>query len=205
MLAIRAEESNDYAAIRQVHTLAFGRPNEADLVDALRHHAALTISLVAVQDGRIVGRMACSPVTITSGTGTIDALGLCFPMTWRVPRPENRVAVGHAAPTDPITNCGAQHLGLGPMAVLPASQRLGIGSQLVEAGLQACRDTNYGVVVVLGHPAYYPRFGFTPAKPHGIVWEHAAPEEAFMVQELQRGALARTRGVVKYRPEFEHV
>ena len=169
MLTIRAEKSNDYAAIRQVHTLAFGQPNEADLVDALRHHAALTISLVALQDGRIVGHMACSPVTITSDTGTIDALGL------------------------------------GPMAVLPASQRLGIGSQLVEAGLQACRDTNYSVVVVLGHPAYYPRFGFIPSKPHGIVWEHDAPEEAFMVQELQRGALARTRGVVKYRPEFEHV
>ena len=63
----------------------------------------------------------------------------------------------------------------------------------------------YGVVVVLGHPHYYPRFGFVPAKPLGIVWEHDAPDEAFMVKEIQEGALAHTRGVVKYRPEFATV
>src|SRR5262249_1052329 len=91
-------------------------------------------------------------------------------------------------------------LGLAPMAVLPAYQRRGIGSQLVEAGLTACHHTTYGVVVVLGHPHYYPRFGFTPAKPLGIVldhdapdkplgivWEHDAPDEAFMVKEIQKG------------------
>ena len=91
------------------------------------------------------------------------------------------------------------------MAVLPAYQRRGIGSQLVEAGLTACHHTPYGVVVVLGHPHYYPRFGFALAKPWGIVWEHDAPDEAFMVKEIQAGALAQTRGVVKYRPEFAMV
>jgi hypothetical protein len=59
-----------------IHTAAFGRSNEADLVDALRRHNALTISLVAVKDGRLVGHIAFSPVTITSSTGTIEALGL---------------------------------------------------------------------------------------------------------------------------------
>ncbi|ETX07609.1 MAG: hypothetical protein ETSY2_10210, partial [Candidatus Entotheonella gemina] len=63
----------------------------------------------------------------------------------------------------------------------------------------------YGVVVVLGHPHYYPKFGFTPSKPHGIEWEHEVPEDVFMVKELQPGALAQTRGVVKYRPEFNEV
>jgi putative acetyltransferase len=96
-------------------------------------------------------------------------------------------------------------LGLAPMAILPAYQRQGIGSQLVEAGLTACHHTPYGVVVVLGHPHYYPRFGFAPAKPLGIVWEHDVPEEVFMVKEIQEGALAQTRGVVKYRPEFATV
>jgi putative acetyltransferase len=91
------------------------------------------------------------------------------------------------------------------MAVLPEYQRRGVGSQIVEAGLHACRKTPYGVVVVLGHPHYYPRFGFTPAKSHGIVWEHDVPEEVFMVQEIQAGALAQTRGVVQYRPEFAMV
>ena len=91
------------------------------------------------------------------------------------------------------------------MAVLPADQRTGIGSQLVEAGLTACHHTPYGVVVVLGHPHYYPRFGFTPAKLHGIVWEHDVPDEVFMVQEIQAGALAQTQGTVKYCPEFDVV
>ena len=169
MLTIRTETPEDIPAIYHINTAAFGRANEADLVDALRQHNALTTSLVAVQDGQLVGHIALSPVTITSSTATIAGLGL------------------------------------GPMAVLPAYQRRGLGSQLVEAGLSACHNTPYGVVVVLGYPNYYPRFGFVPAKPVGIVWEHDAPEEAFMVHELRGGALAQTRGVVKYRPEFQAV
>ena len=94
---------------------------------------------------------------------------------------------------------------MAPMAVLPAYECRGLGSQLVEAGLTACHHTPYGLVVVLGHPHYYPRFGFVPAKPLGIVWEHDVPEEVFMVQEIQEGALAQTRGIAKYRPEFDTV
>lgn len=76
MLTIRPEKAEDHAAIRQVNTLAFGQANEADLVDALRRHVALSISLVAVQDGHIVGQIAFSPVTLTSETEIIEALGL---------------------------------------------------------------------------------------------------------------------------------
>jgi putative acetyltransferase len=169
LLTLRGETPEDTPAIHHIHTAAFGRPTEADLVDVLRRNNALIISLVAVQDGRLVGHIAFSSVTITLSTATIQALGL------------------------------------GPMAVLPAYQRRGIGSQLVEAGLTACHNAPYRVVVVLGHPRYYPRFGFVPAKPLGIVWEHDAPEEAFMVKEIQKGALVQTRGVVKYRPEFDVV
>lgn len=169
MCLIRPENSTDHVSIRHVHTLAFGQPNEADLVDALRRHQALTLSLVAVQGHRLVGHIAFSPVRIASATTAHDVLGL------------------------------------GPMGVLPTHQRQGIGSQLVESGLQACRDIGCSVVVVLGHPHYYPRFGFTPAKPYGIIWEHDAPEEAFMVQELREGVLAQIQGVVRYRPEFDAV
>jgi putative acetyltransferase len=91
---------------------------------------------------------------------------------------------------------------LAPMAVLPAYQRQGIGGQLVRAGLEECRRLGYEVVVVLGHPTYYPRFGFVPARQKGITCEFEVPEEAFMVMELGDGALEGRSGVVKFQPEF---
>jgi len=91
---------------------------------------------------------------------------------------------------------------LAPMAVLPAYQKQGIGGRLVRAGLEECRSLGCEVVVVLGHPAYYPRFGFVPSRPKGITCEFEVPEEAFMVLELQEVALTGRSGMVKFQPEF---
>jgi len=121
---------------------------------------------------------------------------------------EDEQVVGHIL-FSPVTvqSDGASWgaMGLGPMAVLPEHQGKGIGSQLVEAGLEECRKTGHEVVVVLGHPEFYPRFGFAPSKPLGIRWEKDVPEEVFMVTELREGALAERGGVVKYLPEFDRV
>jgi putative acetyltransferase len=96
-------------------------------------------------------------------------------------------------------------MALGPLAVLPKYQGQGIGSQLVEAGLEACRQAGQGVVFVLGHPGYYSRFGFEAARPLGLDWEHDAPAGAFMVQELNAGVLAGRKGTVRYLPAFDAV
>lgn len=96
-------------------------------------------------------------------------------------------------------------MGLAPMAVLPGHQRRGVGSALVRAGLEECRRIGHNVVVVLGHPEYYPRFGFRPASRAGLRCEYPVPDEVFMVVELEPGALAGRRGLVKYRPEFGEV
>jgi putative acetyltransferase len=93
-------------------------------------------------------------------------------------------------------------ISLAPMAILPAYQRQGIGSQLVRAGLEECRRIGHELVVVLGHPNYYPRFGFVPASTYGIKSEYDVPDEAFMVLELRQGAYSGRSGIVKYQPEF---
>ena len=92
-------------------------------------------------------------------------------------------------------------IGLAPMAVLPGYQRQGIGTTLVEAGLQRCRELGFGAVVVLGHPAYYPRFGFSRASDFDLTNEYGE-DEAFMVLELQPDCLKGVKGLVRYGPEF---
>jgi putative acetyltransferase len=114
------------------------------------------------------------------------------------------LVVGHILFT-PVTidaGAGVRVAGLAPMAVLPEHQRAGIGSRLVKAGLDACRRRGYAAVVVLGHPEYYPRFGFTRADGHGLSCEFPVPPEAFMVMGLQPEVLTRLSGTVRYRPEF---
>jgi putative acetyltransferase len=97
-------------------------------------------------------------------------------------------------------------MGLAPMAVRPDRQRQGIGSQLVRRGLDIHRERGRPFVVVVGHPEYYPRFGFEPASKHGLVsqWENI-PAAAFMIVVLDVPAMAGTSGLAKYRDEFNEV
>ena len=169
MIVVRAETAEDYTAIRRVNELAFGRPDEADLVEALRVIAEPQVSLVAVKGGEVVGHIFFSPVTVE------------------------------------LAGPAAVALALAPMAVVPELQRQGAGSRLVREGLKACQDIGCSVVFVLGHPDYYPRFGFVPASLKGLRCEYDVPEEAFMVAELTPGALEGWHGVVKYLPEFGRV
>lgn len=95
-------------------------------------------------------------------------------------------------------------MGLAPMAVLPAHQRKGIGSLLVRHGLEQMRRSGCPFVVVLGHPEYYPRFGFERASRYNLSsqWD-GVPDEAFMVVVFDMGALPKDGGVVSYRGEFD--
>lgn len=170
-VTVRAETSADRDAVRAVNEAAFGRPEEARLVDALRVRAARPIASLVATDERaqVVGHILFTPVTVTSETSTWSAMGLA------------------------------------PMAVAPAFQRAGVGSTLVRAGLDACRALGRDVVVVLGHPDYYPRFGFVPAPPRGITCKWPVPDDVFMVVELTPGALAGRRGRVEYDAAFDAV
>ena len=113
--------------------------------------------------------------------------------------------VGHILFT-PVTLRGDRSadlvLALAPMAVRPAWQRRGIGGALVRAGFEACRAARHDVVMVVGHPNFYPRFGFVPAQPLGLSSEPAMPAETFMVAELTPGALRGRCGVIVYGSDF---
>ncbi|MDB4637726.1 N-acetyltransferase, partial [bacterium] len=89
-----------------------------------------------------------------------------------------------------------------PMAVLPDFQRQGIGSELVTAGLNICREQGWDAVVVLGYPEFYPRFGFVPASQFKIGCEYDVPDEVFMLVELNTGALDGCWGTVNYHSAF---
>jgi putative acetyltransferase len=95
-------------------------------------------------------------------------------------------------------------LGLGPVGVVPELQKRGVGSRLIEHGLAACRRGGCHAVVVLGHPSYYPRFGFRKASDHGLFNEYNA-DDAFMVLDLVPNALDGIRGLVRYAAEFAEV
>lgn len=95
--------------------------------------------------------------------------------------------------------------GLAPMAVLPNIQNTGIGSKLVEDGLKQCEKENYEAVVVLGHPNYYPKFGFIPSVKFDIKSEYDVPDEVFMVKELNANSLKGQSGIIKYHDEFNQV
>ena len=168
-ITIRQERAADAPAIRRVNEEAFGQRDEADIVDALRKNCDDLLSLVAVDDGEIVGHALWSPATIESGGPVFEGMGLA------------------------------------PVAVLPKCQRKGIGTALINEGIGRLRSQGCRFIIVLGHPGYYPRFGFVPASRHGVKSEWDMPENAFLVLMLDAANASSVHGTARYRPEFSVV
>jgi putative acetyltransferase len=171
MISILPETREVYDIIHEMNVLAFGQESEARLVENLRKSCSFNaqLSLVAIKEGRVVGHILFSPITIKTERGAVPAVALA------------------------------------PMAVRPEFQKQGIGSKLVREGLEQCRKLGHKVVVVVGHPNYYPRFGFASARAKGLEAPFPVPNEAFMVMELVPGSLDDISGLVKYPVEFNDV
>jgi putative acetyltransferase len=142
-IVIRNETHDDISAIHEVTIEAFktveiSNHTEQYIIEALRAAKALTVSLVAEMDRRVIGHIAFSPVTISDGTPN-----------W---------------------------YGLGPVSVLPAYHRQGIGKALIQEGLLRLKDMNAQGCCLVGHPDYYRKFGFTNMS--GLVHE-GVPQEVF--------------------------
>jgi putative acetyltransferase len=126
-------------------------------------------------------------------------------LSWVAETPDGELA-GYAL----ITRCtigGAPALALAPVAVLPAYQKRGAGSAVTRAALAAAAERGERLVVVLGHPEYYPRFGFVPASRFGIRASFEVPDEALMALFLDDGSAAGPgaavpSGTIRYAPPF---
>ena len=143
-IIIRPETPADINAIRTINIEAFAnhpisRQTEHLIVNALRDAHALTLSLVAERNDKIVGHIAFSP--------------------------------------SPINGADLSWYTLGPIAVLPAQQKLGTGSKLIHAGLDALRNMGAKGCCLVGDPNYYLRFGFRHSDVLGIP---GVPAEYFM-------------------------
>ncbi len=92
---------------------------------------------------------------------------------------------------------------LAPVAVNPSFQKKKIGSKLIKESLRRAKDLGYGLVLLIGHPSYYPKFGFQPAKQHGIeLTQFNVPDDVFMICEIRKGELQQTNGELHYPPSF---
>lgn len=121
---------------------------------------------------------------------------------------KNEKVVGHIL-FSPITiqspKGNIPALALAPLAVCPEFQNQGIGSQLVKEGLEECQTLGHKVVIVVGHPTYYNRFGFSSATAKGLSAPFPVLDEAFMILELVPGTLNGISGIVKYPAVFDAV
>ncbi|MCK5879893.1 MAG: N-acetyltransferase [Holophagae bacterium] len=165
-----------------------------------------------IQDERTDDREAVHAVNLSafdtpSEANLVDALReQAQPVISLVAEYKGKI-IGHIM-FSPVSLSGHSDLkitGLAPMAVIPAFQRKGIGSALVRAGLEQCEQRGFDAVVVLGHPEYYPRFGFLPSSRFGIDSEYDVPEEVFMAMELSPGALHGKTGRIKYHQVFNEL
>lgn len=161
-MVIRAETSSDGAAIRAVHEAAFGQAQEADLIDAIRDQCCSLVSLVAEDNGALVGHALISHIDVIASGRSIRAAAL------------------------------------GPIGVLPTHQHQGVGSALIRQALDQARSQGIAVVLVLGHPGYYPRFGFCAERARAMSSPYTCHGDAWMVAELIPGTLPQTPSTVAY-------
>lgn len=146
---IRHARPDDHAAIRAVNEAAFGRPDEADLVERLRAAGDVMFELVEDDAGQVVGHILYSRLWA-------DSVSL--------------------------------YAALAPMAVLPDRQKDGVGKRLVAASIETAKDFGACAIIVLGHPEYYPKFGFTPDAAAKVKSPFSG-SPAFMALALEDGAL----------------
>jgi len=155
------------------------RPSDLDAIREVNRQA-----FAQEEEGRIVDALRANDGLLLSLVAIVDG-----------------AVVGHIM-FSPVSVGPLAGAALAPMAVRPTCQRQGIGSHLVERSLEHLRQSACPFVVVIGHPEFYPRFGFVPAGPYGLTCEWDVRAEAFMVKILNPDVCGQLAGRVQFRNEF---
>jgi putative acetyltransferase len=177
-MLIRRELPTDAEWARAVHLAAFAKPATED-----RPAAEGTLEADLVDDLRADGDLVTECCLVAEVDG---------------------VVAGHVAISRAFVDGPPLLVGLGPLGVLPAVQRAGIGSALVHAALAAADALGERGVVLLGHPTYYPRFGFGPAVDHGITPPQDWGPQYFLLRRLHAWGDGLS-GAFRYAPAFERL
>lgn len=197
-MKIRHATDEGLADILAVERDAFGEESEAALVQQLLDDptARPLISLVAEDGGRVVGHVLLTRAVVEGAKSGMAGDG-------ETCGDDNAGDDGSAANREPAAGSdrerGVHAMILAPLAVAPQAQRHGIGTALVEASLDEARRLGVGLIFLLGHPEYYPRFGFRPAGELGFKAPHPIPDEhadAWMVVETREGLIDATSGTI---------
>ena len=165
-MLLREETFRLEAAIRVLHRTVFGREEESQLVDALRKDGLITASVVAEQEGQVVGHALFSDLRIVTPSGTMLAAALA------------------------------------PVGVLAEWRGQGIGTALIQEGMDLCQKRGKSAVIVLGDPKFYTRVGFSSELARHLRSPYSHAGAAWMAAELTAGALRNVYGLVKYPEPF---
>ncbi|MCF0096602.1 GNAT family N-acetyltransferase [Micromonospora sp. MH99] len=201
-MLIRRETPADVDAIRAVHAAAFARTTD-DGTPAEATPAEVTPVEATPAE---VTPVEATPVEAAPVEATlVDALRAdegWLPAYSLVATDSDGQVVGHVVATRGRVGGEPVALGLGPLGVLPAWQRLGVGTALMHAVLGAADARDEPLVVLLGHPGYYPRFGFRPAVELGVTPPQPWGPQYFMARPLT--AWRETiRGEFRYASPFD--
>ena len=177
--------------MNQTITIRKEKSFDHNWVVELTEKAFETLEISDHNEGKLVDKLRKAPTFI-------EELSLVAELNGQV--------VGHILFTPIIIDNGQQQfqsLVLAPVSVLPEFQKMGIGAQLIRAGHQKVVELGFQSVILIGHPEYYPRFGYKPASTWGIKTHYELPsDDVFMAVELTEGALSNVSGMVVFPPEF---
>ncbi|MFD0675574.1 MULTISPECIES: GNAT family N-acetyltransferase [unclassified Paenibacillus] len=173
-MIIRTETKDDYSQVYELNDKAFGnRDNESKLIEQIRLSEQFIPELSIVAEA-------------------------------------DKQIIGHillsrAKVVDQVNDQLKEYdvIVLAPIAVSPDYQKQGVGTQLMMEGMKRTKQLNYSIILLIGHPAYYPKFGFKPARNYGIeLTQFKVSDEVFMVCELIEGQLKHCQGELQYPNSF---